>query len=89
MPRYAKMAPYNSNDVRRSCLEGTRVDFLRDIYTWISAACDRGAATPDGGIVLWINGLAGTGKTTVARSVAEWCDKRGVLGGSFFCSRSD
>lgn len=83
------MAPYNANEVRRSCLEGTRVDFLQDIYTWITNACAQGATVPDGGIVLWINGLGGTGKTTVAHSACGWCDDRGLLGGSFFCSRSD
>lgn len=89
LPTYAKMAPYYASEVRRSCLEGTRVEFLQEIYTWITAACEKGETTPKGGIVLWINGLGGAGKTTVARSVAEWCDDRKVLGGSFFCSRSD
>lgn len=83
------MAPYYANEVRRSCLEGTRVDFLQKIYARITVVCEQAENAPDGGIVLWINGLGGAGKTTVARSVAEWCDKQNVLGGSFFCSRSD
>lgn len=90
MPNYAKKADYKSNEeVRRSCLGGTRVEFLQQIYAWVAAACEQSNTTPDGGIVLWINGLGGTGKTTVARSVSEWCEKHGVLGGSFFCSKSD
>lgn len=87
---YAKKAQFNSNEaVRRSCFKGTRVKFLERIYNWITAACAQGNAVPNGGIVLWINGLGGTGKTTVARSVCEWCDKHEVLAGSFFCSQSD
>ena len=37
--------------------------------------------------IFWINGSAGTGKTTIAYTVAETCRKRGILGASFFCSR--
>lgn len=53
---------------------------------------------PDVGVssthqIFWLNGLAGTGKTTIAYTIARWCDRgnpRGTrLGASFFCSRSD
>ena len=37
--------------------------------------------------VYWLNGLAGTGKTTIAQSVAERMFADGRLGASFFCSR--
>ena len=37
--------------------------------------------------ILWINGSAGTGKTTIAYTVAETCSNHGILGASFFCSR--
>ena len=39
--------------------------------------------------IFWLNGLAGTGKTTIAYTVAERCHEEGMLGASFFCSRSD
>jgi hypothetical protein len=39
--------------------------------------------------IFWIKGSAGTGKTTIAYSVAEDCRKHNVLGASFFCSRDD
>jgi hypothetical protein len=41
--------------------------------------------------ILWLNGSAGTGKTTIAYTVAQYCNDRkpGVLGASFFCSRDD
>jgi hypothetical protein len=37
--------------------------------------------------IFWIKGSAGTGKTTIAYSIAEDCRKHNVLGASFFCSR--
>ena len=37
--------------------------------------------------VYWLNGLAGTGKTTIAQTVAERTFADGQLGASFFCSR--
>ena len=35
----------------------------------------------------WLNGLAGTGKTTIAQTIAERTFANGQLGASFFCSR--
>ena len=35
----------------------------------------------------WLNGLAGTGKSTIAQTVAERVFSDGRLGASFFCSR--
>ena len=37
--------------------------------------------------VFWLNGLAGTGKSTIAQTVAEFAFAEGKLGASFFCSR--
>ena len=37
--------------------------------------------------VFWLNGLAGTGKTTIAQTFAETSFADGKLGASFFCSR--
>ena len=37
--------------------------------------------------VFWLNGLAGTGKSTIAQTFAEFCFADGKLGASFFCSR--
>jgi hypothetical protein len=38
--------------------------------------------------VYWLNGLAGTGKTTIAQTIAERFFADGRLGASFFCSRN-
>ena len=35
----------------------------------------------------WLNGLAGTGKSTIAQTIAERTFAEGQLGASFFCSR--
>ena len=37
--------------------------------------------------VFWLNGLAGTGKSTIAQTFAEISFADGKLGASFFCSR--
>jgi hypothetical protein len=37
--------------------------------------------------VYWLNGLAGTGKSTIAQTIAERMFADGQLGASFFCSR--
>ena len=39
--------------------------------------------------VFWLNGMAGTGKSTIAKTVAEYAHNHGILGGSFFFSRDD
>jgi len=38
--------------------------------------------------VFWLNGLAGTGKSTIAQTFAETSFLDGKLGASFFCLRS-
>ena len=37
--------------------------------------------------VFWLNGLAGTGKSTIAQTFSEMVAKAEILGASFFCSR--
>ena len=88
MPMYAKRAHYSANKVRKTCLEGTRVDLLEELWIWILAACTQTGAILTY-IVYWINGLAGTGKTTIAMSIAERCEAAGLLAASFFCARDD
>ena len=40
-----------------------------------------------GHCVFWLNGLAGTGKSTIAQTFANITFAEGKLGASFFCSR--
>jgi WD40 repeat protein len=60
-------------------MESTRVQLLADITSW--------AESTDGPVVFWLNGLAGTGKSTVARTICERFADKGLLGASFFISR--
>jgi hypothetical protein len=57
------------------------VDLLAQIDEWLD---DDSATRPR---VLWLNGLAGTGKTTIAYSVATTAEKRNMLAASYFFSR--
>src|SRR5882757_7167198 len=75
---YAKGAKYTSEE-RHKCLRGTRVGVLIDIENWVYDRHMR--------MVYWLNGLAGTGKTTITQSFAERMYAAGLLGASFFCSR--
>ena len=45
------------------------------------------AKSPQDQNVFWLNGLAGTGKSTIAQSFSEMVASEGFLGASFFCSR--
>ncbi|TDL16286.1 hypothetical protein BD410DRAFT_643061 [Rickenella mellea] len=79
IPR-VEAAAYNSSqrDFRTGCLSGTRDYLLSAVHEWVQRP------TPP---LFWLNGLAGTGKTTIAHSVAEYYDERKQLGASFFFSR--
>ena len=61
------------------CLPGTRGSVLMDIVRW--------AKDPQCQNVFWLNGLAGTGKSTIAQSFSDMVANEGLLGASFFCSR--
>jgi hypothetical protein len=64
---------------RQGCLGGTRGDVLQQLDNWLEDA--------QGQRVFWLNGLAGTGKSTIAQTFAEITFAEGKLGASFFCSR--
>ena len=48
---------------------------------------ERWTEDPEKAPVFWLNGLAGTGKSTIAQTTAERLFADGRLGASFFCSR--
>jgi hypothetical protein len=81
------------------CLDGTRTHIINQINCWIDqtfntesgvllTSDDTSDSTPNSRI-FWINGSAGTGKTTIAYTIAKACDGKKNLGASFFCSRDD
>ena len=76
--RRASGAGYQHGE-RKGCLRGTRETILGEIESWTKDF----EKSP----VFWLNGLAGTGKSTIAQTVSEQVFADGLLGASFFCSR--
>ncbi|KAM3074499.1 hypothetical protein ACMFMF_006507 [Clarireedia jacksonii] len=78
---FATNAPFNSYNSQHepTCLLDTRVDLLQEIYEWADGQDER--------CIFWLNGLAGTGKSTIARTVARIYFDQNRLGASFFFSR--
>ncbi|KAI3584116.1 hypothetical protein IWW34DRAFT_649644 [Fusarium oxysporum f. sp. albedinis] len=64
-----------------TCLPGTRVELLKAVYRWIG--------NPDSKTMFWLSGMAGTGKSTIARTVAQRLHERGDLSASFFFKRGE
>ena len=64
---------------RKGCLKGTREVILDGIELWAGDFKQHP--------VYWLNGLAGTGKSSIAKTVAERLFVVDKLGASFFCSR--
>ncbi|PVF93271.1 hypothetical protein CPB86DRAFT_742887, partial [Serendipita vermifera] len=67
-------------DVHRACLPGTRVQVLNAINTWVD--------DPSSDQVLWLTDVAGSGKSTIARHLAEQWEKSERLGGVFFFNKN-
>ncbi|KJA24184.1 hypothetical protein HYPSUDRAFT_214655 [Hypholoma sublateritium FD-334 SS-4] len=68
-----------------SCFPNTRKTLLDSIIR------DIGCATlpQEAEKIMWINGAAGSGKTSIAHSVVERCVDRGVIVATFFFDRLD
>jgi NACHT domain len=77
----AAQAAFNAYDKRHDpcCLINTRVDVLKQIVEWADGGNER--------CIFWLNGMAGTGKSTIARTVARKYYEERRLGASFFFSR--
>ncbi|KAF8675300.1 ribosomal large subunit assembly [Rhizoctonia solani] len=75
----AESAFYDSGGAKRGrCTPETRKPQINLLLQW--------ASNPDSGRTCWMNGMAGTGKTTIAYTVCERLGSQ--LGASFFCSRT-
>ncbi|KAL9123119.1 MAG: hypothetical protein Q9187_000332 [Circinaria calcarea] len=74
-------APFNAHQRQHdpACLPDTRVDLLQEINNW--------ADGQDELSIYRLSGLAGMGKSTIARTVAIRYFDRNRLGASFFFSR--
>ncbi|KAG8728180.1 hypothetical protein FRC11_011647, partial [Ceratobasidium sp. 423] len=65
---------------RHACAQGTREKTLSELNYW--------SDDPMGQKVMWVAGMAGTGKTTIAYTLAKVLESRGQLAASFFCTRT-
>jgi hypothetical protein len=64
-----------------TCLPNTRIELLRHIQGW--------AKDQSGKPIFWLNGAAGTGKSTIARTVTQAFANQQLLGASFFCKKGE
>ncbi|KAJ5717363.1 hypothetical protein N7488_003009 [Penicillium malachiteum] len=64
------------NQHEDECLAGTRIDLRRNIAEW--------AMSPQGKCIFWLNGMAGTGKSTISRTVARSLRKDQLVISFFF-----
>jgi hypothetical protein len=68
-----------SGGIHRICMKGTRLAVLNEARNW--AMEDQVAQ------IFWLNGVAGSGKSTVAKHLAEEWKSKSCLAGRFFFSR--
>ncbi|KAH7327622.1 hypothetical protein B0J17DRAFT_680375 [Rhizoctonia solani] len=80
----AKLAAFDSSLMdeigRRTCSEHTRTKILQDSVAWTE--------DPNAPKIYWMNGMAGTGKTTIAFGLCVALNARKQLAASFFCTRT-
>ncbi|KAI5118071.1 hypothetical protein M0805_003660 [Coniferiporia weirii] len=74
----AKRAYY---DIGKGCLEGTRTTVLEQVREW--------GASEAGPGLFWLHGMAGSGKSAIANSVAHMFEEQQCLLGCFFCKKDD
>jgi hypothetical protein len=79
----AEGASYNSHNEEHNarCLLNTRTELLNEITTW--------ANDKEGKSIFWLSGMAGTGKSTIARTIAQSFANRRQLGASFFFKKGE
>ncbi|KAL8377063.1 hypothetical protein RB595_007955 [Gaeumannomyces hyphopodioides] len=79
----AKGAAFNTqaNEHNPSCHPDTRVDLLADIHKWIE--------DPNAKCIFWLRGMAGTGKSTISRTVAKELSAAKVPSASFFFKKGE
>ncbi|KAJ5289111.1 WD40-repeat-containing domain protein [Penicillium angulare] len=81
----AAEAEYGSFSDREEeeCLQGTRTELLKDIMEWTMLPCRKQK------IIFLLSGMAGTGKSTVSRTIAKALKDNNRLGASFFFKRGE
>jgi hypothetical protein len=82
LARHQVLKPEVMDEYNRTpCLENTRRDVINDVMEWI--ADDSNEAKK----VLWVYGLAGTGKSTLSTTMAQIMRRLHRLGAFFFFNR--
>ncbi|KAJ0421287.1 hypothetical protein BJY00DRAFT_282468 [Aspergillus carlsbadensis] len=71
----------HSKEPTSRCYPGTRIDLLRQVGDW--------AKKPDGKRIFWLSGSAGTGKSTISRTLAHSLHGVNQLAASFFFKRGE
>ncbi|GIZ48192.1 hypothetical protein CKM354_001126300 [Cercospora kikuchii] len=82
-------AVFNSSveETTSFCLEGTRSEILRNIQQWVDGSDEKS--------IFWLCGKAGTGKSTISRTIAQRLNQsqslseQPCLGASFFFKRGE
>ncbi|RSL82359.1 hypothetical protein CEP51_005211 [Fusarium floridanum] len=64
-----------------TCLPGTRLTLINEIMSWVQDPLSKS--------IFWLNGMAGTGKSTLSRTLARSLAMNNQLGASFFFKRSE
>ena len=64
------------------CHPGTRVAILEDLCQWLLDDYERSAPS-----IYWITGVAGSGKSTISRSLLDMAQRMRIAHSSFFFSR--
>ncbi|KAJ6549375.1 hypothetical protein DFH09DRAFT_988954, partial [Mycena vulgaris] len=78
----SKLNPVDMNGTLRSgCLPGTRREILDDITGWLSVPSDSN--------ILWLCGVAGSGKSTISTTISETFRGLDRLGAFLFFDRND
>jgi hypothetical protein len=73
-------ARYDSASAPAGCLEHTREDVLGKLYDWVNQYSPRLS-------IFWLAGMAGTGKTTIAKTFCDQLVQDGRIIATFFASR--
>jgi hypothetical protein len=75
-------ANYDSHVAPTGCLDGTRLAIRKQLSDWANDDASELST-------LWLNGMAGTGKTAIASTFARTIEDQRILGATFFIDRQE
>ncbi|UZP36484.1 hypothetical protein NXS19_004300 [Fusarium pseudograminearum] len=73
----------HAEESNATCLPNTRETLLKELKDWIKDT------TQQSKTVFWLNGMAGTGKSTISRTLSQHLSQDGQLGATFFFKRGE